>query len=395
MLRGKRAAVVLFSHYPADPRPRRAAEAMVGEGMRVEVICLRERPNEPRRQVFNGVDILRVPIRRRRGGVVAYVIEYLSFLLVAFGVLAARSIGRRFDLVHVHNMPDILVFSALVPKALGAKVILDLHDPMPELMTCIFDLSPSSRAVRLIRLLERWSVAFANVVLTPNLAFRRLFSERACRAEKVHIVMNSPDEQIFTYRPFVAREQMPNSTLVVMYHGSILERNGLDVAVEAVDAARHVLPGIELRIYGAASPFLDRVLKRARDLGLHDTVRYLGAKRLEEIVAAIDECDLGIIPNRRSVFTDNNMPTRIFEYLCRGKAVVAPRAPGIQDYFGDDDLLFFTPGDAADLARAIVSAHRDPIAVAHAMKRAQDVYLAHRWSGERLRLVSLLRRLLG
>jgi hypothetical protein len=41
--------------------------------------------------------------------------------------LASRSLTRRYDLVHVHNMPDVLVFGATVPKLLGARVILDLH----------------------------------------------------------------------------------------------------------------------------------------------------------------------------------------------------------------------------------------------------------------------------
>jgi glycosyltransferase involved in cell wall biosynthesis len=304
-----------------------------------------------------------------------------------------RSIGRRFDVVHVHNMPDILVFSALVPKVFGAKVVLDLHDPMPELMTCIFDLPPTSLAVRLMRLFERWSIAFADIVLTPNIAFKRLFAKRTSHGEKVHIVMNSPDEGIFTYRPFVARRRAPERPFVVMYHGSILERNGLDIAIEALRTARQSVPEIELRIYGGATPFLDQVMAKARELGLNEAAMYLGPKRQEDIVAAIDECDLGIIPNRRSTFTDNNMPTRIFEYLCRGKAVIAPHTPGIQDYFGDNDLLFFSPGDSADLARTIISAYHDPDAVAHAVRGGQQIYLANRWSGERARLVSLVRGL--
>jgi glycosyltransferase involved in cell wall biosynthesis len=180
-----------------------------------------------------------------------------------------------------------------------------------------------------------------------------------------------------------------------MYHGSILERNGLDIAVEAVAAARAALPQIELRVYGEATTFLTRVLARARQLGLGDSVRYAGPKGLEDIVDAIDNCDVGIIPNRRSAFTDLNMPTRIFEYLSRGKPVIAPRTRGIQDYFGADALLFFNPGDPGDLARALVSAHRDPVSVTDAVKRGQDVYLAHRWSGERARLMAIVRDLVG
>ena len=39
-----------------------------------------------------------------------------------------------YDVIHVHNMPDFLVFSALFPKLLGAKVILEVQDVSPELM---------------------------------------------------------------------------------------------------------------------------------------------------------------------------------------------------------------------------------------------------------------------
>ena len=48
-LLGKRAAVVLYSTYPSDPRPRRAAEALVEEGMVVDLICLTENEKENRK----------------------------------------------------------------------------------------------------------------------------------------------------------------------------------------------------------------------------------------------------------------------------------------------------------------------------------------------------------
>ena len=38
----------------------------------------------------------------------------------------------------------------------------------------------------------------------------------------------------------------------------------------------------------------------------------------------IEQCDVGLIPNRQSVFTELNTPTRIFEYLAIGKPEAAP-----------------------------------------------------------------------
>src|SRR6266571_1351622 len=282
-LRGKRAAMVTFSHYPGDPRPRRAVDALVGEGMNVDLVCLGSE-NSPRREILNGMDVLRIGLEHRRGGKFAYVYNYAVFILISSAILAFRSLTRRYDLVYVHNMPDILVLSALVPKMFGAKVILDLHDPMPELMTTIFHASPGSKSVQLLKRLEKWSIARADLVITVNIACKRIFSTRSCRSEKIAVVMNSPDGQIFPFR--MSREhdftgEPRNKCFVIMYHGSLVERNGLEVAIDALERVRKTVPTIELHIFGSKTHFLERMMRKVRDNNLQDLVRYFGPKRLE------------------------------------------------------------------------------------------------------------------
>ena len=382
-LQGKRVAMVSFSPYPADPRPRRAAEALLKEGMTVDFICLGD-DTAPRRERSAGLDILRLPIEHRRGGKLAYAYQYSAFILATASILALRSLTRRYQLVYIHNMPDVLVFSSLVPKILGAKVILDQHDPMPELMTTIFNLHEHSLGVRLMRLLEKWSIGWADSVVTVNIACKRIFSGRSCRPEKIAVVMNAPDGEIFH---FEAPRERRNGRFVIMYHGSIVERNGLDLAIDALARVRRAVPSAELRIYGRKTAFLDHVLEEARSKDLQDCVRYLGPRRLEDLVSEIQNCDLGVIPNQRNAFTDINTPTRIFEYLALGKPVVAPRTPGIQDYFAPDSLLFFDSGNAEDLARSIEHAWFNPTEVLDIVRRGQEVHQDHCWQIERERLV--------
>jgi glycosyltransferase involved in cell wall biosynthesis len=396
-LRGRRVAVVVFSHYPSDPRPRREAETLVQLGMKVDVISIKQNDDDPVRESFNGVSILRVPIKRRRGGKFGYVSQYLSFILASFFILAFRSVTRRYSLVHIHNMPDVLVFAALVPKMCGAKIMLDLHDPMPELMMTIYGMGRESRGVRVLKLLEKWSIAFSNAMLTVNLACKKIFSERSCPVQKIHVVMNSPDEGIFKYRDASHRPSPESNAarpFVIMYHGSIVERHGLDIAVAAFKKIKPFIPQAELRIYGQSTPFLEQVMNSIQEPHLRGSVRCFGAKRLEEIVEAIQECDLGIIPNRRSIFTEINTPTRIFEYLSQGKPVIAPSAPGIQDYFGHDDLIFFELGNVEDLAEKIQYVYSHPKETGDLVRRGQDIYLEHKWSCERTRFVSLVDELL-
>ena len=113
---GKRVAMVVFSHYPFDNRPRRAAEALVGLGMTVDMICLRE-DSDPKREVVNAVNVRRVPINRRRGGILGYIFQYVAFLLLSAAVIAKRSLKRRYDLVLA---ADTLVYLGDLSRAFTA-----------------------------------------------------------------------------------------------------------------------------------------------------------------------------------------------------------------------------------------------------------------------------------
>jgi len=388
-LAGKRVAMVTYSPHPYDPRPRRALNALVEEGASVDLICLAS-DNAPRREVLNGVNILRVPLKHQRGGIFGYGYQYAAFILISSLVFAWRSLIRPYDLVYVHNMPDVLVLSSLIPKTLGAKVVLDQHDPMPELMMTIFGASPESRSVRLLKYLEKWSIARTDLVITVNVACKRIFSSRSCAAEKIGVVMNAPDGRIFPFLAVPSRivaNQPEDKPFVIMYHGSIVERNGLDVAIDAVARAREVVPNVELRVFGGTTPFLERMKEDARKRNLGESVRFLGQRSLEEIVREIENCDLGVIPNHYNAFTEINTPTRIFEYLALGKPVIAPSTLGIQDYFSKASLLFFEPGNPADLAREIEYAFNHPQEVLEIARSGQQVYLEHTWESERETLV--------
>ena len=396
-LRGRRVAMVTYSPYPEDERPRRAIDAFREAGMTIELICLGQ-GNSAKRETSDGLHVLRIPMKHRRGGKLTYAFQYGSFIFISSLIFALRAFTRRYDLVYVHNMPDILVLSALVPKALGARVILDLHDPMPELMTTIYDLGKDSISVRFIRSMEKWSIARTNLVITVNQACKRIFAARSCQSEKIIVVMNTPDSRIF---PFQAAEEKPttrkdrNTSFVMMYHGTLVERNGLDLAVEALEMVREKMPAAELRVYGPSTPFLDRVMEMVRAKGLKDMVHYLGARRLEDLPEEIKQCDVGIIPNQRNAFTDINTPVRIFDFLANGKPAIVPSTSGIKDYFNEDSLVFFESGNAADLARQMeyTYSHRDELT--EIVRKGQQIYLAHTWEQERQTLLRGVARLLG
>jgi glycosyltransferase involved in cell wall biosynthesis len=398
-LHDKRAAVLLFSHYPADPRPRRATEAIAAEGASVDVICLRDGENDQSQQSYGRIHVTRVGLTRKRGGKLGYLGQYSAFILICFLYLAARSAKRRYALVHVHNMPDALVFSAIVPKLLGAKLILDLHDPMPELMQTIFKLPENSFSVRLLKRMERWSSRFADLVITVNLASKRIYSSRSCEPSKIQVVINSPDDEVFHLPDGAITNNNGlngngSTPFVILYHGSLVQRNGFDLAVDSLEKVMADIPSVRLSVCGRRTEFFDKVMESAARRGLDERIDYLGICDRRGVVAAIQGCDLGIIPNHRNLFTEINTPTRIFEYLALGKPVIAPKTRGIQDYFADNDLIFFEVGDLDDLARKIEFAYAHPVEVAETVKRGRAIYLSQSWKRQRTAFLNAVSELL-
>lgn len=390
----KRIVAAVFSYYPADPRVRREAEALAAEGFAVDVVCLRNRFEKEKEQVA-GVTVYRLPLRRRRAGKIRYLWEYFAFIMLAFFTLARLAIRHRYALVHIHNMPDILVLSALVPRLRGARIILDLHDPMPEVLMTKYSLARSHPVIRLMKALERLSISFADLVLTPNAAFREVFLARSCPREKIHIVMNSPQENIFAIRngDLPRKRNDGQASFHIMFHGTIVERHGLETALTAIDQLRETVPGLVFDVFGDGDD-VEQFQTQTAALGLGEMVNYHGHVSLEQIASAIAQTDVGLIPNKRTPFTELNLPTRIFEYLCMHKPVVAPRTRGILDYFDEDSLYVFEPGDAESLTHALRRVYAGLSQDDHVLNKGMAVYNTWRWHSQRKHFVAIVHGLL-
>jgi len=398
-------AVILYSYYASDPRPRREAEALSRAGEEVDVICLRKDRSEPAFENIHGVNVYRIPLKRRRAGKLTYIFQYACFLAASFTLLALWSLKKRYRLVHVHNMPDFLVFSGLIPRLRGAKIILDLHDPMPELFRSIYHLQEDHLIVRWLKKMERNSIGFADLIITPNIAFKELFKSRSCPPHKIQTVMNSPEAAIFdgrngagtnghTHLDAAGSRWNGTSPFRLMYHGLIVERHGLDLAVEALAKLKQKIPHIELHLYGEHTDYLDKILALARQLNLGNAIQFHGFKTLQEIALDISKADLGIVPNRLTVFTQINFPTRIFEYLAMNKPVIVPRTRGISDYFNDNEILFFEPDNVDDLAARIEWAHDKPAELRRLTENGRRVYEKNCWELEQAKFLGMVANLL-
>ena len=314
----KKILMVLYSYYPQDPRPRREIDALIKGGYQVDLICLRGEGQVKKENKF-GCNVYRLNLQRSRESKVKYIQLYLNFCIRSFFVLNWLYIKNRYDAVHAHNMPDFLVFPAVIPKLFGSKIVIDLHDPSPEILMTIFNKDKDSRLLKLIKWVEKISIKFSDVVITVNKAFVDTFISRGCPKEKLRIIMNSPQTSVFEKYTKNAVIKPRGSKFVLMYHGLIVERNGLGNLVEALKILRNKIANMEVIICGYGE-YVPQLLTDIKKYNLEDIVNFIGEVTIEKIAETIPQIDLGIIPNKVTPFTQINFPTRIFEYLINKKA---------------------------------------------------------------------------
>jgi glycosyltransferase involved in cell wall biosynthesis len=387
-VRRSRLCLVRQGYYPADVRVRREAQALLDAGYEVDLVCLRGEGESARERV-GGVDVRRLPLTHRRAGVARYLFEYTAFPLLAMATVGALQLRRRYDAVQVHTMPDHLVFAALVPKLLGARVLLDLHEAMPELYKSKY--GPSSWAVRVITFVERASVRFADRALVVSEPHRDAIVAHGVPAEKLTIVMNAPDERIF--RPLNGSRR-PGPGFVLVSHGTLVERYGYETAIRAVALARGELPDVRLVIIGDGED-APRLRRLAHELGVHDRVEFLGLRPLDEIPEHLAGAHVGVVANELDEFTDIVVPTKLMEYVASGVPAVVARSRAVEAYFDEASVRFFAPGDPSDLARAIVELAAAPEAADQRARTAADRFAAtHAWRRSRARYLELVGELI-
>lgn len=376
--------------YLRDPRVRREAEALAETGFDIHVISLAEKTPQgapaARLTQVNGVWVHRLPISRKRASLVRYFFEYFATCVLGGLALTWMHLRSRLDVVHIHNMPDILVMAALVPRFTGARVILDVHDPMPELFMS-WDRRASNRLlVGMLRIQERISCAFAHQVVSVNESMRDNLEAKGVPKEKIFILNNFPDQRLFPLRD--PSEVWPRSrdALVLLYCGTITEHYDLSLAVRAIAQLSGEIP-VRLRLVGEGNKVQD-VLGLATALGVGDRIEHLGLVPIDRVRDEMKNADIGISCHRAGVFGDLYFSTKIIEYLTQGLPVLAPRTKTIGKYLPEDALFYFEPGDEKALADRLRFMWENEGEVHARLNNARRVLPNLSWQAERERFIS-------
>jgi glycosyltransferase involved in cell wall biosynthesis len=382
-----RVAMIHLSRFALDSRVQRQARALAERGDDVHLICLGER--ESLRAGAGAIHIYPVRGRKPIGGALAYVREYANFTARALALLTALDLRHRFDVVQPHNMPDMVVAAALLPRLRGTPVVLDVHDTFPELYETKFP-GPLHRAIaRAVGLEERLCAAASSHLIVVTEQARERLQSRGVGVGKTSIVMNSPDEGVFgpprTPVPWPAK-----GPLRVLYHGGLAPRFGVDTLIRAVALLGGEAPRVQLRVCGWGED-RDRLAALARELAPGRVEVPREPIPFARIPAELARAHIGVVPPLHDAFTELLLPVKLLEYVHMGLPVVASRLPCMSEYFREGlEVRMFTPGDAHDLAAVLRELSQDAAGARARAARATLRLPALAWERQRAGYLALI-----
>ena len=388
-LESVRVCAITCDCYPEDPLVRRTAEAAARAGCDYHVICSMKEGQE-KYAVFNGVHVHRILIKGKKGKPLgritarpfgAMLALWSIFAFLAFAKVARLHLKLKFKVVHVHNMPDFLAFAALVPKLLGAQIILHIQDVSPELMAAKGKGFFRRIAVPLAEWQERISTAFVDHVLTVGWPFEEPLLKRGVPREKLSSVLNSADPNIFPVEkrtePFLGKATAERP-LVLMYHGTCAPRNGLDAAIRAFAEARKAAPHLRLHLRGGGES-LPHLKQLAQMLGVSDHVAFFPHGPLDTVADFVQQGDIGIIPYPSDGFMDLVLPTKAYELALMRRPIIASDTLAIRSMFRPESIVLCKPSSATSFAEAIIDLYWHPQKRAQLVANAEHDNMKYRW----------------
>ncbi len=387
----RRVCMLAHSFYESDGRVIRYAESLARRGDQVEVLSLYTRSEPLPPPMRNGVAVFHIlPRDGIESSKAAHFWQLLRFMLKANSQLFFRHLHRRYDLIHVHNIPDFLVFATWLHKLCGGRVILDIHDVVPELFANKFGVRTDGAVIESLKLAERLSCAFSDHVIIANHLWFDKVTSRSVAPERCTPFINNVDTQVFHPR---ARERSDDRQIMI-FPGSLQWHQGLDVAIEAVALLRDDFPKLDLHVYGGGQALPD-LMRQTERLQLGNRVRFFPGRPLTEIVPIIAAADIGVVPKRSDSFGNEAYSTKIMEFMSLGVPAVVSRTRIDDYYFTDDVVAFFEPQNPADLARAVRRVLSDPDyrdrLIANGLHFAQD----NSWDTVQQQYLDLVDRLLA
>jgi glycosyltransferase involved in cell wall biosynthesis len=216
------------------------------------------------------------------------------------------------------------------------------------------------------RTVERLTMGRADrvIVVSQGLArYATSMGARAGRLDVVPIAANRVGADPELGARIRASLGVSEREVILLFVGWQYAFSGLRELVKDFARRGRDFPWLRLVIVGRGELF-DELQRLRAEARLERQVILTGQRPVDEIGGFIEAADFGLLPARRNETMEHLVPTKVVEYMERGKAVIATRLPGLEAEFASlPGILYIDrPEQTIDRVRGLDKAG-DPVAI--------------------------------
>lgn len=274
--------------------------------------------------------------------------SYIKRLIKIYTKLLFSSL-RKYDSIFIGFAPQ-LILPLFKWKMKNKEIVIDFFISVYD--TLVFDrrkFKEKSICGRLCKWLDTKCIHAANSVIADTKAHADYFSnEFEVERSKINVLYLKADDSIYYKRECVKAEKIKDK-FVVLYFGSILPLQGVEVVLEAIDILADQ-KDVYFYVIGPTGKF--------DNIPIHDNVEYiewLPQETLAEYIAQADLCLAGHF-NAEINKAKRTIPGKAYIYEAMDKPMILGDNQATRELYSDDNKHFFvTMGNAKELADKILS----------------------------------------
>ncbi len=339
--------------FPKDDRVRREARALTSAGYQVTVVAPASR-SEPKREIWEGVTVIRYPPPQEKVGFLGYMWEYAYSLTRIFLISFSVFVREGFDIVHAHHPPDMFAVIAGFYKLFGKKYVMDHHDLAPDLYEARFRGRAKRVVTQALTAFESLACRLADRVIATNESYKRVEMERGHVDEsRIVVVRNGPDLNEL-YGSVADSSLRKNGKTLIGYVGVMGTQDGVENLLHAM---RHLVYDLCRRdvlcILVGSGNALPALRDLSNKLGIGEYIQFTGwVNGQDEVRRYLNSMDICAAPEPADVYNQRSTAAKVMEYMAVGKPVVSFDLTEHR-FSAGPAALYAMPNDCVDFARKL------------------------------------------
>jgi glycosyltransferase involved in cell wall biosynthesis len=276
--------------------------------------------------------------------------------LLVFCLTLWRLCIMRYDCIHTHEEAGII--GVLLSCIFGRKHLYYMHSDLSQQIVSS-DFTKNQFIIHMVKSLQKLIVKKAHSVIAicPDIeTTARNMSPRT----PIYMVENSAvDENLPMPHPDEVEQTRQELNLgkgpVLLYTGTLESYQGIDRLIRSIPAVHKILPDVSYVMVGGQPAQIERLYAQAKELGIHDVIRFVGHRPLIEMPKYMALADVLVSPRSKGT----NTPLKLYTYLHSGKPILATNIFS-QTQVLSSEIALLVPPTAEGLAQGTIDLLLNP-----------------------------------